>query len=261
MRIRIILSWGTTLFLLLSLHTISFGQNEEASIGFEAKRGFFPSIQYGYHLPGGDMANRFGNNSTLGFDAIFKNEKNWLVGFSYNWMFGGEVKENDMLDGLVGSEGQLIDQDGLFSVIRFNERGHMLNFKGGKIIPINNRNANSGLLFEVGIGAMWHRTDIQASTSKVPQITGDYEKGYDRLNGGAAFTQMVGYQYLDPKKRVNFKAGFQFQQAFTKSLRTIDYDIMEYNDTKRTDLLSGIKVAIIIPLYTKDPEEEQYFID
>jgi len=259
MRMPKSLKYISVLILLISSGLMAIGQ--DGAISFPAKRGFFPSIQYGYHFPGADMKSRFGNNSTIGFDATFKNENNWLAGFSYNWMFGNEVKEKDMLNGLVGSEGQLIDQDGLFSVIRFNERGHLLTFKGGKIIPIIKKNQNSGILIEVGVGAMWHRTDIQASTAKVPQITGDYEKGYDRLNGGAAFSQMIGYQYLDPKKRVNFKAGFQFHQAFTHSLRSIDYDIMKYNDTKRTDLLSGIKVAIIVPIYTKDPNVEEYFID
>lgn len=227
---------------------------------FEAKRGFFTSVGYGYRIPGGDMKDRFGGNSTIGFDADFKYENNWTLGIGYHWMFGRNVNDRDMFDNLIGREGQIIDQDGMFSVIRFNQRGHMLDAHGGKIFPIG-KNRNSGIVVTAGIGMIWHRIDIQASTAKVPQITGDYEKGYDRLTGGFALNQFVGYQFLDPKKQVNFRIGFCATQAFTKSMRSYDFDIMGYREGNRTDMLSGFKAGLIIPIYTKDPDEEQYFTD
>lgn len=228
---------------------------------FEEQMGFFPMVRYSYQMPGGDLAERFGNNSAIGLELGFKNSKNWIYGFSYDWQFGSNVLERSMFDDLVGSEGQLIDKDGLFSEIRFNQRGHLIQGFGGKVLPLGAVNRNSGLVLQLGAGAMYHRIDIQASTAKVPQITGDYEKGYDKLNGGFLLSGFVGYQYLDPRKRVNFKAGVQLMNGFTHSLRSWDFDLRSYNDRKRRDMLTGLSIGIIVPVYTKDPNEEQFFID
>lgn len=244
----------------ICLFSILSTQAQRFTTPFEAKRGFFVTVEYGYHLPGMDMKERFGGNSTIGFDADFKYENNWTYGFGYHWMFGRNVNDRDMFEELIGWEGQIIDQDGMFSVIRFNQRGHMLDAHGGKIFPIG-KNKNSGIVINAGLGMLWHRIDIQASTAKVPQITGDYEKGYDRLTGGLALNQFIGYQFLDPKKQVNFRIGFSATQAFTKSMRSYDFDIMGYRDGKRLDLLTGFKAGLIIPVYTKDPDEEQFFTD
>ena len=142
-----------------------------------------------------------------------------------------------------------------------NQRGHTLTMNGGRLFPLLKNNKNSGILVDVGFGFMLHRIDIFASSLTVPQVTEDYEKGYDRLSGGVAFNQFIGYQHLDPKKRVNFQVGFSFQQAFTKSMRSIDFDTRTYNALERTDLLQGVRIGIILPVYTKKLSEEEFFID
>lgn len=218
-------------------------------------------VRYSYQIPGGDLADRFGNNSAIGVELGFKNAKSLIYGISYDWMFGNNVLERSMFDDLLGPEGQLIDRDGLFSEIRFNQRGHLIQVFGGKVFPVGALNRNSGLVLQVGAGAMYHRIDIQASTTKVPQITNEYEKGYDKLNGGLLLSGFAGYQYLDPRKRVNFRVGVNLSQAFTHSLRSYDFDLRAYNDMKRKDMLTGLSLGIIIPVYTKDPDEEQFFID
>jgi hypothetical protein len=235
---------------------------------FPKKQGFLLDVQYGIQTPKGDMADRFGNddtrfsfNSTLNFGARYKFESGWTAGIQYKWMFGNQVKEVNMFDSILGSTGEIIDKDGLFSVIRLNQRGHTLTMNGGRLFPILRNNKNSGILVDVGFGFMLHRIDIFASSLTVPQVTDDYEKGYDRLTGGMALTQFIGYQHLDPKKRINFQAGFTFQQAFTQSMRSIDFDTRTYNDKKRTDLLNGFRIGIVLPVYTKKLSEEEFFID
>ncbi|MCO4819142.1 MAG: hypothetical protein KC517_05925 [Bacteroidetes bacterium] len=228
---------------------------------FPKKQGYLFDIQYGVQSPKGDLEDRFGWNSTLGFGARYKFESGWTAGFKYNWMFGNNVKERNMFDSIVGPTGEIFDKDGLFSVIRLNQRGHTLTMNGGRLFPVLKNNKNSGILVDVGFGFMLHRIDIFASSLTVPQVTEDYEKGYDRLSGGIALNQFIGYQHLDPKKRVNFQVGFSFQQAFTKSMRTIDFDTRTYNPLKRTDLLQGVRIGIILPVYTKKLSEEEYFID
>jgi hypothetical protein len=228
---------------------------------FVKKQGFLFDVQYGVQTPGGDLETRFGWNSTLGFGARYKFESGWIIGTQYNWMFGNKVKEVSMFDSILGPTGEIIDKDGLFSVIRLNQRGHTMTLNGGRLFPLLKNNKNSGILVDVGFGFMLHRIDIFASSLTVPQVTDDYEKGYDRLTGGMAFTQFIGYQHLDPKKRANFQVGFSFQQAFTKSMRSIDFDTRTYNSTKRTDMLQGIRIGIILPVYTKKLSEEEFFID
>lgn len=228
---------------------------------FEPKQGYLIDIQYSIQQPKADLADRFGWNSAIGVGGRFKFESGWVVGVQYHWMFGNQVKEVTMFDSILGSTGEIIDKDGLFSVVRLNERGHVMTFGGGRLFPLTKSNRNSGIYIEGGFGFMLHRIDIFASTLNVPQITGDYEKGYDRLCGGAAFSEFIGYQHLDPKKRVNVQLGFSFTQAFTKSMRTVDFDTRVYNDTKRLDMLQGLRIGISLPLYTKRLDEEEFFID
>lgn len=249
--------WGIVIIASL-FSVVGFAQKKQV---FEKKQGYLFDIQYNIQSPAGDLADRFGWNSAIGVGARYKFESGWIFGTQYNWMFGNRVKEVNMFDSILGPTDEIIDKDGLYSVVRLNQRGHVLTANGGKLFPLGKRNRNQGIYLEVGAGFMLHRIDIFASTLNVPQITGDYEKGYDRLTGGFALSQFIGYQYLDPKKRVNFQAGFNFQQAFTKSMRTVDYDTRVYNDTKRLDLVRGFRIGIIIPVYTKKLQEEEFFID
>lgn len=250
-----------SLLVISFLLSVAFQVNAQEKRVFPKKQGYLFDVQYGIQNPGGDLEDRFGWNSTLGFGARYKFEAGWTLGVKYNWMFGNRVKETNMFDSILGPSDELIDKDGLFSVIRLNQRGHTMTLNGGRLFPILKNNKNSGILVDVGFGFMLHRIDIFASSLTVPQITEDYEKGYDRLTGGMAFNQFIGYQHLDLKKRINFQVGFSFQQAFTQSMRSIDFDTRTYNDTKRTDMLQGIRIGIILPVYTKKLTEEEFFID
>ena len=233
----------------------------QSDVKFPAKQGYLFDVQYNIQSPEGDLKERFGWNSAIGFGVRYKFESGWIVGTQYNWMFGNNVNEVNMFDSILGPSGEIIDKNGIFSEVRLNERGHSLTLNGGRLFPIWKQNRNSGILIDAGFGFLMHRIDIFASTLTVPQITEDYEKGYDRLTGGLSFNQFLGYQHLDPKKRVNFQVGFYFQQAFTKSMRSIDFDTRTYNDTERTDLLRGIRIGITVPVYTKKLSEEEFFID
>lgn len=228
---------------------------------FESKQGFLITPTYGYQKPEGDLAKRFGNSSSIGLDVRYKTESNWLFGFEYNWMFSRNVLETGMFDTIIGSTGQIIDQDGLFSVYRFNERGHTFFLKGGHIIPFNKVNKNSGILVEAGFGFMAHKIDIFSSTVKIPQLAADYLKGYDRFTGGWAAKQFLGYQNLDPKKRINFYIGMEAIEGWTHSLRSYDFDTRMKDTRKRFDMVWGLKLGVSIPIYTKDPNEEEFFTD
>lgn len=233
----------------------------QQSTVFKPKQGYLIDVSYNIQSPSGNLADRFGWNSALGFGARHKFESGWMVGAQYNWMFGNNVLDTTLFSGILGPSSVIIDKDGFPSEVRLNQRGHVGTLNGGRLFPVLKNNKNSGIYIEAGVGFLFHRIDVFASTVTVPQITGDYEKGYDKLTGGLNLSQFIGYQHLDPKKQVNFQVGFSFQQAFTKSLRTIDFDTRAYDDTKRQDFLRGFRVGITVPVYTKRPDEEQFFID
>ena len=249
------------LMLLLTLATGSIsGLAQEQSV-FTAKQGYLIDVNYNIQSPAGNLANRFGWNSALGFGTRYKFESGWMIGAQYSWMFGNNVLDSNLFSGILGPSNVIIDKDGFPSEVRLNQRGHAGTINGGRLFPMLKNNENSGIYIEAGVGFLMHRIDIFASTVTVPQITGEYEKGYDKLTGGLSFSQFVGYQHLDPKKQVNFQVGFSFQQAFTQSMRSIDFDTRAYDATKRKDYLSGFRIGITVPVYTKRPDEEQYFID
>ncbi len=228
---------------------------------FESKQGFLFDMSYTVHRPYGDMATRFGVNSAIGIGANYKTKNNWQFGAQYQWLFGQSVKQTNMLDSIAGPSGQILDNQGNIAVIRFFERGHTGYLQASKLIPLLANNRNSGLLFQAGAGFMLHRVYIYSSTTTVPQLSDEYKKGYDRLSGGLALKQFVGYQHLDPKKRINIVVGIEFQQGFTHSLRSFNYDTRVSDFQKRKDLLIGPKIGLILPFYTKKKSDEEFFTD
>ena len=50
------------------------------------------SIAYSYQFSGGDLAQRYGDNSTIGPSFTIKTKKNWIFGVDFNYMFGNNVK-------------------------------------------------------------------------------------------------------------------------------------------------------------------------
>ena len=50
----------------------------------------------GWCIPSADMAKRFGQFTTVGFDFLYKNPKGWLVGTNAHFLFGSNVKDTNM---------------------------------------------------------------------------------------------------------------------------------------------------------------------
>jgi hypothetical protein len=104
-----------------------------------------------------------------------------------------------------------------------------------------------------------HKIKIQDESKSVSQLTGDYKKGYDRLSNGLAMTGFIGYQHLDPKKRINFITGFDLTMGFTQNRRDFNFDTMTKDERKRKDFLVGFKVGWILPISTGENPEEIFY--
>lgn len=232
--------------------TPSFGQRsvQDSSI-------FIPSfnITIGVQKPGGDMAERFYENGNLGFNVSVKFSKNWVLGAEGSYLFGPSHHEKNLMGDLKNQYGHIIDFDGQQSIVLEQERGFNVFVFGGKMFPIIGPNPNSGLLIKAGVGFMQHRIWIENRRNNIPQLADDYKKGYDRLSNGLALEQFIGYVHHGTNRLINYFIGFEFQQGFTQSRRDYNFDLKAKDDTKRLDLLYGIKFGWAIPIYKRTPKE------
>ena len=212
-------------------------------------------VSYSYHLPAGDLAERFGNNSAIQLNIEYKTRKQWMFGANGSYFFGKDIREKGIFDSIVTSDGNIINRNGEFADIRVYERGFTISATAGRMFAFKNPNPNSGLILNVGIGFMQHKLRIETIGNNVPQLDKEYKKGYDRLTNGILLSENLGYMYLSNSRLVNFYIGFECMQGFTQSRRSFDYDLMKQDTKKRLDILYGGKIAWILPLYKKAPQE------
>ena len=214
-------------------------------------------VSYALQFPFGDMADRFGNDNCFGLSFNFKIKNNWMIGVEADYLFGGNIKEDTIIDYLFTSQGFLLGTTGYAESVLLFERGMSFFGKFGKVFPLVEQNPNSGINVMFGAGFLQHRIKIEDPEHAVPYVTGDYAKGYDRLTNGFAISQYVGYLNLDKRKYLNFNAGLELIEAFTKNRRPYNFDQMKKDDSNRIDILLGLKIAWVLPLYGKG--EQRYY--
>jgi hypothetical protein len=211
---------------------------------------------YGYQFPGGDLADQFGSNSTIGGGLMFKTKHNWMVGVEGNFMFGQTVRNSDsLLRNISTSDGFIIDQNGYYADIVYYERGYNFLFKFGKVIPVLSPNPNCGITILAGGGYFQDKIRIHNPSNTAPQIQGDYRKGYDRLNGGLALTGSLGYMYLSNTRLLNFSLSFEFMQAWTSPYRDIDFNTGKQDTRKLSSQFYTARICWYIPLYRRAPKQ------
>lgn len=219
---------------------------------------FYPT--YGFSMPGGDMADRFGFSHQIGVGYMYKNITGWSFSVEGNFIFRDGVKNQaSILSGITTSDGHIIDEGGVFANVMLMERGFSAWAKVGKLFPVFGPNLNSGILVQFGGGMLQHKIKIEDPNNSAPQIKGDYKKGYDHLCNGPAIMQFAGYQHLGNSHKVNFFAGLEFVQAYTLSRRSYYFNEMVRPDEKRIDLLSSVKIGWYLPLYKKTKQKFYYY--
>ncbi|MBE9469113.1 MAG: hypothetical protein IMY72_12445 [Bacteroidetes bacterium] len=217
------------------------------------------SLSYSTQVPGGDMAKRFGMNSAFGTSFMVKTKTNFLYGVNASYIFGQNVKEDGVLDNISTSNGQLINIYGEYSGIKFFERGFHVAAEAGKIFPVFGPNENSGILLTADVGLLQHKIRIENDGNNTPSILNDYAKGYDRLTNGLAISEFIGYMYFSNNGRVNFYAGFELTQAWTKNRRSWNFDTMEKDDQLKHDYLYAFKFGWVITLHKKMTNKFYYY--
>lgn len=217
------------------------------------------TANYSFQYPGGDLKDRYGNNSTIGSSLLFKTKKGWLFGADFNFIFGNEVKIYDqIIKNLATSDGFVITREGIYGDTKMFERGFYTSVKFGKMMSVFNSNPNSGLVVMGSVGLLQHSIRIEVDNNSAPQLFGDYAKGYDRLSNGLAISQFIGYMHLSDRQLTNFFAGFEFIQGWTKSLRDYNFDTMSIDKSQKFDTFWGFKIGWIFPIYQRAPETYYY---
>jgi hypothetical protein len=215
------------------------------------------ATSYALEIPGADMASRFGSGNTIELQYLYKTKKNWIYGFSTDYLFGNRVKETDMLSNITTPDGFLIASNGKLVDHQFQEEGFTTFLKIGKLIPRWGPNPNSGIVAMAGLGFMEEHIRINlvdGNDQIAPQLDAQMRKGYDRLSNGIAFEQYIGYVFLSNKRYLNFYAGVDITEGLTKD-RRYDYDLNAYNNALRYDILYGIRVGWILPIYKRAPKD------
>jgi hypothetical protein len=211
---------------------------------------------YSYQFPGGDLALRYGSNSSIGGGFLVKTKSNWLIGVEGNYQFGSSVKNQDsLLMPISTPEGYIIDANGKVADIILYMRGFSFFGYFGKLFPLVGPNPNSGFTLLAGGGYLQNKMRILNPDNTAPQLQGDYNKGYDRLNGGFAMSASIGYLYMSTSRLLNFSLAFEFIQAWTKGKREVDFNTGYPGNAKLSSQFYGIKVTWNIPLYGRSPKE------
>ncbi len=217
------------------------------------------TIDYSFNVPLADMADRFGVNSSVGGNVLFKTTKNWLFGVEGQFLFGGNVKEDSLITNLLNNNNFIIGLDGFPAELSILQRGFSVMAKVGKLIPTNPKNPNSGLMILLGGGFLQHKIRLEDTNEGIPQIEGEYAKGYDRLTNGWAIKEFIGYLYLDRRKLVNFYVGVEAIQAFTQGQRSLHFDTQASGTDSRFDMLMGVRIGWVMPIYGRSAS--QYYVD
>lgn len=243
------------------LFVIGWSSSAQAQLNFRDSVVALPwiSIQYGFNLTGGDLAERHGHFSHIGFFAGYKTQRNWIYGMDASYMFGNDVTPStaDMFAHLTDGVGALTDQNGDQGIVVTASRGMNINGNVGKIFPIFNSNPNSGIYASVGAGWIAHKIRVETQDHVIPVVELDYRKGYDRLVQGFTTNQFLGYAFMADQSFLKFYGGIYVQEGFTFERRTIFFDMPEYEvpKTARLDLQFGLRIGWIIPIYPRRPQD------
>lgn len=210
----------------------------------------------GTGLPGADLAERFGMYGKAGAALSYRFSDNWYASFSGDFIFGGEVRDSDALDQVMTESGRIIGTDGILYLPELQMRGWQFMAWGGKLFPLNEANKATGVLTMIGAGFLQHKINYFLSESgTVPQITGDYAKGYDRLSNGFCVAEYIGYHYMSTNRLINFNIGLEMVQGFTANRRGFDYGKATTVSGNHFDLMFNLKFSWILPFYKRDKIE------
>lgn len=217
------------------------------------------SVTLGFCLPMTDMADRYNFFGQGGGAFIMKFRNNMLLVAEGVVLYGEGYKGPDPLRLILNQNGTITNQYGQPAEFSRGMRGMQLSLKTGYIYNRWAHNPNSGITLTAGVGFLQSRYWIDQRGNNVPQIMGDYVKGYDRLSNGLALNQFLGYTYFHNKNFWHVYAGIEFTEAWTQIRRDWDFTLMRRDNSKFFDTMTTFKVGWIISFVQRESEEIYYY--
>jgi hypothetical protein len=104
-------------------------------------------VHFGFHSPAGDLADRFRDNLALGIGFHIKSKTNWYYGVKGTYIFGNRVLEPGLMQNLFTDQGEILDYQGVPSIVSAQERGYHLSLNGGKLFPSSEKTKTAVFLF------------------------------------------------------------------------------------------------------------------
>jgi len=214
---------------------------------------------YKFNLTGGDMMNRWGYNSLVGLTFGTKLKSNLTLAADGGFLFGNQLRDTLMFESLYNSVGTVTSLSGKPGEVLFLMRGASAHIDVGYVFSrLGGVNSNSGLWITAGAGYLMHKIHIESLYDQVPQLEGKYKKLYDKLTMGFSAKQFVGYLYQSNKFLLNFYAGVEFTEGFTKNIRVYNVDTGGPQPEYRFDTMCSFKVGWLIPMYKRAPKPYYY---
>jgi hypothetical protein len=217
------------------------------------------SFHVSTHIPGGDVATRYGQNMGLGGSYWLKTKSNWLLSADFTFLYSDKFKEDSILNGLRDEDGYFITTYGEQMYPTISERGFYTGLRAGKLFPVIGPNKNSGLMVTASAGLLQYKTFFRLEENSIPILTDDYVKLIDYLTNGFALNQFIGYLHLDNEQPINFYAGFEFHQAWTMCRRDWLYNLHGPDTKLRHDFFFGVRVGWVFPVGKKTTGSYTYF--
>lgn len=216
------------------------------------------SAGYAPQFPIGELADRFGFTNNISGNLHYK-KGNWMIGAQGSFLVGSAVKEDNIINHLLtAQEKGLIDNTGTLRPVQLAQRGALAFAKVGYLFPLNNKNDDSGLMLEGGVGMMQHKIEIDTDKQDIPALANGLDNGYNRLSRGLAFQQFIGYLWLKESRFINLYIGLEMAQGITAGVYPWQFDTNSPSESGRFDMYVGFKLGWVIPKFL-DPTQEFYF--
>lgn len=211
------------------------------------------------YVPASEMTHRFGWIQSFGIGADYKFGRNWTLGLDGNFLFGTKVKEEEVVSQMLTQSGQVVSTTGDLENIDLTMRGTLTRFNVGKIFKFKDSKPNNGLFLRFGVGYFMHKIIIDAKKDVVPQLSDDYLKGYDRMTHGVSISQFIGLIKLERGKFINLYLGLEAVQGITTSARNWDFTAGKKLDGVRFDMMIGLRLGWMIPVFTGESSIAEYY--
>ncbi len=210
--------------------------------------------------PGGEWTDRYTQNYSVSAFLGRKFSSNYTLTAEWSYLFGGDVTDREAsLKNVFTPDGNLINISGSYAQVNINQRATYFNLGVEKTIPFFGSNPNSGLNLGLTGGYIWHWLNVDNVGNDSPQIIDEYEKGYDRFGQGFMLRESLGFIYMSPNRKVNFKISFEVSQVWSRDMRAYYYPLGALSDELQSNFLYGLKLNWYIPIYLGGKTEEYYY--